>query len=105
MVGIGYQTTFNSGRWAVCSGDGTNLSCVDTGVAPVISPVSTTRVKLDWSNQASFVATLWESPIGAADAWVQKFSVTKTTNPSTSSTTDMGICHQANALDAAQKNA
>lgn len=103
-VGIGWQQGFNSNDWNVCSGDGTNMTCTDTGVAVSFS-TKLLRIKVDWSNQASLVATLWDTNIGASDAWTQEFSVTKTTNLSVSSTQDLGVCYQVTALENAAKNA
>jgi hypothetical protein len=90
-----------SANWKVCSGDGTNYSCTDTGVA--YANDVTIRVKLDWTAITSFTATLWTTtPYTSIDNFVQQFSTTKSSNVSSTTATTYGPAHLVKALENVQ---
>lgn len=90
-VAVGYDTaaTGNTTDWLCCSGDGTNSSCVTTGVAVVASTEYT--LTADWTTAGSLVCT------------VNGTSVTKSTNLSTNAV-NLGIYNTLTSLSAAAKN-
>lgn len=88
FVGLGFDTSI-SANWRVCSGDGTNYSCADTGVSVAVSTEYTLTV--DWSVEGTLT---WG--INAA-------SGTKTTNLSTAAT-NMGLFNSITTLSATARN-
>jgi hypothetical protein len=90
FVGVVFDSLHGADLW-VCSGDGTNYSCIDTGVSATALPGNFIfhKVYLDWSTQTSLATTIWRyDPV--ALTWSQVYTGTKTTNLSASTTISVG---------------
>jgi hypothetical protein len=88
FVGVVFDSLHGANHW-ICSGDGTNYSCVDTGVPGGPTYQDYFRVYLDWSTQTSLVTTLWHRDT-VTGVWTQVYRGTKTTNLSASTTVSVG---------------
>jgi hypothetical protein len=90
FIGVWTDPSY-SPNYLVASGDGSNYTMTDTGVA--FGSVDQFRFKIDWTARTSFTVTLYLSnPYTNPDNFTQAFSVTKNTNiPAPPSATDMGI--------------
>jgi hypothetical protein len=88
FIGLGFDSSIG-GNWRVCSGDGANYTCVDTGVAILQSFEYT--LTLDWSVAGTLT---WK---------INGTSGTKTTNLSTNAV-NLGIHNAITTLSAAARN-
>jgi len=89
FAAIGFDTAVDP-NWMLCTGDGTNYSCSDTGVAVAVS--TEYSIVVDWRTSATTVT-----------GWVNGTSVAKTSNVSTDSVA-LGFIILTTTLDATSRN-
>lgn len=98
---IGYDLGVN-GNWQFMTGDGTNYSVTNLGVA--VAANSYHRVILDWTVQASPTATIYSAPYDTNNFSLTVGPTTKTTNVTVSTTVNLGLNCTITLLENANKS-
>jgi|GEM_PF-3653439 len=99
FVGVAFQKMtlapgdVNEGRWACCSGNGTNMQCTDMGL--LVKTNTTYTIIVDWSRNQNLICTAYET-----DTPANIGTATRTTLLSTG-TTALGIHNGQTTLTAA----